>query len=149
MEVRNFAKWNQLDDNQRLNNNQQLPKCNKFISFKANKIVRTSYLQLTFYSTPGEDGWIDLKGFEIFGSIQDDRELQSFHSIPKEFSISDLMEFKFNHNDHFGLFHFLKDCSNKTRNEIFVLSSDESANGFLSQILTEWNNDIWISKDDD
>jgi hypothetical protein len=141
----NARKWKIADIHQQ---DQQLSRSNKVASFKVNKPVQTSWIRLTLLSSTNENGWIHLKGFEIFGDIQEDQRLQSLISIPKVFSIPDLIEFKFNRHDHFGLFNFFKDCSIQMRNEIFVLSCSNSADGFLSQILIEWNNDIWISKDD-
>jgi hypothetical protein len=131
-----------------IQNDQRLSRSNKINSFKVSKPIQASYLRLSFLSSTDKDHSVRLKGFEIFGEIQEDQKLQSFLSIPKVISIPNLIEFKFNHNNHFGLFHFFQDCSINMRNEIFVLRCFQSVGGFLSQILIEWNNDIWISKDD-
>lgn len=113
----NGVDWNRIDFHV---NDQQLSQESTACLFSFNETILTSFLRLTFLST--SVSWVYLEAFEIFGEIQDVQNLQSLISIPNEITILNRIDFPFKYNDHIGLFDLFKDCSIKTRNEIFAFS---------------------------
>jgi hypothetical protein len=98
----------------------------------------------------GEYDWVALKNFELFGEIiQTNATLQNLMCIPQRISIPSIIQFPYQKENHFGLFHHFQNCSIKNIHQYFCCNSSNSMDGFNPHSLTEWNNTIWISKPQD
>lgn len=134
--------WREIDSQE---NFEQLFQEENLLSFQLRHRYSIPFIRLTFECI-SIDRVFSLQSFEIFGEVVEDENLTNLLSFPKEISVSNLLDFPFKRDKHFGLFHFFKDCSLKARNEIFIISNNTSENRLYSQKLIEWNDEIWMGK---
>lgn len=101
-------------------------------------------IRLTFLSSTSKSAQVAFTDFQFFGEFFNEKTVMNL--IPKEIAIESKIEFPFNEENHFGLFYFFRNSSIKTRNQIFCFNAG-SENGSLAEILTIWNEEIWVPED--